>query len=162
MVCCICGCLSSEFRPYSSNILQHLQEQLSSNRLLPHIPSDQFFYSDSGNLNGLVLAHQGVLKITDTSSEYIGYIADVVLCTSCHALTTENKLPLCALVASNWTAGIRPATLDGLTWAEELIIARIHVSVYVQKCRVKDSSWLRNMKLVRAVILLGILTQRYH
>src|SRR5438046_2837488 len=57
------------------------------------------------------------------------------MCKACHDVLHKDKLLAEALANCLWTGARQVDALLGLTWVEEKLINRVHVSVQVQKCR---------------------------
>jgi hypothetical protein len=56
-------------------------------------------------------------------------------CKECYTAIKKSTIPDYALGDGLWTGIDMPTPLADLTWIEEKLIARVHVSVQIQKCR---------------------------
>jgi hypothetical protein len=83
-------------------------------------------------LNGLVLDKLGFL-----SDEEVAEGAPLMLrvCLVCDRSLAKNRVPDLALVNGFRTGVGDVLDLSGLSWIEEKLIARCHVSIQIQKCR---------------------------
>src|SRR5947207_664147 len=83
-------------------------------------------------LDSLILNQEGFLKENETA---YGTPIMAWICKGCDNVLHKDKLPVEALANSLWTGAGQVDALSGLTWVEEKLISRVHVSVQVQKCR---------------------------
>ena len=99
-----------------------------------HVPDSEFMYGVGySRVEGLVLNQEGFLK-----EDEIAYGTPIMarMCKACHDVLHKDKLPVEALANCLWMGAGQVDALSGLTWVEEKLISRVHVSVQVQKCRI--------------------------
>ena len=141
-VCMICG----QFKERSKLVAIAERELIKARDLLSMPPSyegvpEEIFQYGPGyhRLSGLVLDPQGFFKAEELAmgSDFLG-----TGCVECWQDISRNVLPIGALANGLWTGVGRVKELADLTWIEEKLIARTHVSIQLQKCRVRRNlSW---------------------
>ena len=135
--CVVCGRATKEgdMLPITVSDLIQLKELL--NDVLPtflcHVDPTIFHYRGFLRpIDGLPMDKNGLL----TADEMI--IGSPVIasgCRECYMAISCHKVPTFALGNRLWT-GIEVETpLDDLTWIEEKLVARVHMSIQIQKCR---------------------------
>jgi len=143
--CCVmCGRLTE----MESLLLVSEYELLQSRHLLchgecyKHVQDSHFQYRvRHSRLDELVLDQEGFVKGNENEG-MDGAAAMAWMCTGCESHLSKNKLPPEALANSLWTGAGMVKELLGLTWVEEKLVSRVHVSVQVQKCRaVRNWKW---------------------
>ena len=140
--CIICGraTMDVEMVPITVSDLVILKKLLKDTltTFLQHVDPAIFRYMGSlAAIDGLPIDKNGIL----TADELI--IGSPVIargCQICYTAIRKHKIPQFALGNRLWT-GIEVETpLTDLSWIEEKLIARVHVSVQIQKCRM-FSAW---------------------
>ena len=135
--CVICGrnTVDGDMVGITVGDLIKLKELLKD--LLPgleqSVPAGVFEYKGVlSAINGLPFDQNGLL----TSEELI-HGAPVVAkgCMACYKAIQNGTIPDHALGNGLWTGIDAGTPLSDLTWIEEKLIARVHVSVQIQKCR---------------------------
>lgn len=133
--CITCGGLSTglDLVYRSEKELMESRHLLQNSKYYPSVTHPHFLYNGAhSGLNGMVLDRRGFLN----SDEVVeGAPLMVRLCKSCDKSLTAGRLPDLALANGLWSGvGLVPE-LSGLSWIEEKMIARCHISVQIQKCR---------------------------
>ena len=98
-----------------------------------HVPSHHFTYGCGIRvLDGLPLCQSALLEGDDIIpySDAIGWS-----CEKCLGTIRKDRLPPCALANGIWTGIGQVPELSGLTWIEEKLVARVHISIELFKCR---------------------------
>ena len=134
--CTICGRLTiGENLIYcSEKELLRSKELLRVNDYYKNVPFRHFKYGGAHyRLDGMILDRRGFI---DDISEVVE-AAPLMLrvCKRCHSSLLAGKLPDLALVNGLWSGVGQVPEVCGLSWIEEKLIARCHVSVQIQKCR---------------------------
>lgn len=116
------------------------QEILSAKSVYESIPEEYFQYGPGYHrLSGLVLNPQGFFKAEElaTGSDFLGSG-----CVDCWQAISKKVMPAEALANGLWTGVGKVKELSDLTWIEEKPITRTHVSIQLQKCRLRRNlSW---------------------
>lgn len=135
--CIVCGRSSADSEMTSITIgdLIMLRESAKDEvQSLTHtVDTTLFKYKGAlSAIDGIPIDCNGLL----TSDELI-YGAPVVGrgCKACYTAIKTGSVLDYALVNGLWTGIDAPTPLSDLTWIEEKLIARVHVSVQIQKCR---------------------------
>ena len=135
--CIICGraTVDAEMAAITISDLVALKELLTETLkgFLQHVDPAIFQYTGClAAASGLPIDKSGILTVDETviGSPVIGNG-----CWACYKAISHQQIPEFALGNRLWT-GIEVETpLTDLTWIEEKLIARVHVSVQIQKCR---------------------------
>lgn len=141
-VCMICGQLweQAQLIAIAERDLLKAKEILSADPLLETIPRQYFDYRQGyQRLSGLILDRRGFFRAEEltTGSDFLGRS-----CLGCWKWICQAKMPPFALANHLWTGVGEVEELRGLTWVEEKLIARTHVSIQLQKCRLRRNySW---------------------
>jgi hypothetical protein len=141
-VCLICG----QFKERSKLVAIAERELIRAQALLSRLPlyvdvPEEFFQYGPGyhRLSGLVLDPRGFFKAEElaTGSDFLGSG-----CVECWQEISKGVMPIGALANGLWTGTGQIRELADLTWIEEKLIARTHVSIQLQKCRLRRNlSW---------------------
>ena len=133
----VCGrtTVQSEMTAVTGEELKQLSDRLrrTVEKCYGHIDPSVFEYS--GGLyeaSGLPIDVNGLL----TSEELVHgspFIARA--CKSCYDTMCKGKVPRFCLGNALWTGIEMETLLKDLTWIEEKLIARVHVSIQIQKCK---------------------------
>jgi hypothetical protein len=137
--CVICGQRTdrTELKIVSEDELMKARGLLSPSECYEQIPKEEFMYRGYYNrFNGMILDPAGFLN-EDEIMEGSPFIAR--MCTTCHSSLHKRSLPSLALANNLWTGVGCIAALEGLNWIEEKLLSRVHVSVQVQKCRMRGN-----------------------
>jgi len=113
--------------------LLRFKELLCGSNYYEAIPTGHFIYKGAHHeLNGLILDEAGFLSEEEVSE---GTPLMVRICKTCHNTLAKYKVPDLALANGLWTGVGDVPELQDLSWIEEKLIARCHVSIQIQKCR---------------------------
>lgn len=135
--CIICGraTIDSEMMPITDSDLKQLKTRINQTleKCYDHI--DPSIFQHGGGLyeaNGLPIDINGLLTSDEMvlGSPFIGRA-----CKSCYDAMIKGKVPRFCLGNGLWTGIEMDTPLKDLTWIEEKLIARVHVSIQIQKCR---------------------------
>lgn len=98
------------------------------------IPASLFTYDEPHSaLNGTPLEPEAFLSANELATGATSFSARS--CRDCFHSIQKHEVPRFALCSGLWTGvGLIPSLSD-LTWIEEKLIAKVHVSIQVQKCR---------------------------
>ena len=142
--CVVCGRLKelNDLSIVTEHELLRARHLLWRRSCYKHVPDFYFEYKvGHSRLDGLVLDAEGLVEV-DENEGFDGAPLMAWMCTECRERLRKNKLPGHALANSLWTGAGLVKELSDLTWAEEKLVCRIHVSVQVQKCRsVRNWRW---------------------
>jgi Domain of unknown function (DUF6570) len=136
--CIVCGRLfrDNAMMAVTCSELKKLKELSQSfvSTYYSNVDASHFRYSVAlPELDGLPLDRSGFLNAEELTagSPFIGKACD-----SCRQAVKAGKVPNMALANGLWSGAGRVPELADLTWIEEKLIARVHVSIQLQKCRV--------------------------
>src|SRR5271170_3442528 len=142
--CVICGraSVSKDMVPITVSDLIGLRERMSD-ILMHHFGRlDPSLFQYRGHLalaSGLPIDKNGLLSAQEL---VIGSPVIAQSCRECYTAIHKGRVPYFGLCNGLWT-GIDVVTpLSDLTWIEEKLIARVHMSVQIQKCRM-FKVWVR-------------------
>jgi hypothetical protein len=134
--CVICGQLreKKDLRKVTKMDLCNMRPMLKSDPLYSKVPASYFQYGTGlEELAGLVLDKNGLFRTGERVRDH-----DVVgtNCIQCWQTISKERIPKQALANGHWTGVGQVKELRDLTWIEEKLIARTHVSIQLQKCRI--------------------------
>ena len=138
----ICGQFRERFKlvAIAECELIRARDLLSTQPLYANVPEEFFQYGPGYHrLSGLVLDPRGFFKAEElaTGSDFLGSG-----CVECWQEISKGVMPIGALANGLWTGAGQIKELADLTWIEEKLIARTHVSIQLQKCRLRRNlSW---------------------
>jgi hypothetical protein len=97
------------------------------------VPVGQFMYGGPHTgLDCMVLDRLGFMNANEVVD---GSPLMLRVCRTCNSSLAGGRLPDLALANGLWTGAGSVPELDGLSWIEEKLIARCHLSIQIQKCR---------------------------
>src|SRR6202022_3652721 len=98
------------------------------------IDNSEFEYEGRfSQFNGVVLDKNGFVYEDENRTQNGKVVAKMGK--SCFESVERKKMPKLALANGLWTGACTVPELSGLTWLEEKLIARSHISIQIQKCR---------------------------
>lgn len=134
-VCAICGRVQmmKDLIYWTVREVLEVKDMLQSSNNYSRVPSQHFTYDGvHQELDGLVIDRRGFLDVDEVME---GAPLMVRLCKPCDSSLAKHKVPDLALANVLWTGVGDVPELSGLSWIEEKLIARCHVSIQMQKCR---------------------------
>lgn len=125
----MCGRLQDKslIKGISVDDLLKYEEILRCGLCYETVPRVNFSYEGCPRLDGLVLDRAGLVRG--------GRGWDGFICLECEESLRSGRTPQYALANGLWTGTGMVPELSGLTWLEQKVIARVHVSVQLMKCR---------------------------
>ena len=133
--CVVCGRLmiKADLVYQSEKELMKSKHLLGASAYYEAVPLRHFLYGGAhSGLDGMVLDRMGFLHAGEV---VVASPLMVRLCKTCDANLMAGRLPDLALANGLWSGIGAVPELCGLSWIEEKLIARCHVSVQIQKCR---------------------------
>jgi len=135
--CIVCGrsTMDSDMTSVTGRELKELKERLEPTLARCYGYIDASVLEHGGALyeaDGLPIDRNGQLSAEESvlGSPFVGRA-----CKSCYEAMAKGKVPHFCLGNGLWSGVELDTPLKDLTWIEEKLVARVHVSVQIQKCR---------------------------
>jgi hypothetical protein len=115
---------------------RHLVENSSSPAYYSHVPRHHFSYTSthSAAIEGLLLCRNALLP--EGSSAACSADSIAYGCHDCLGSISSGMFPRHSLANSLWTGASEVPELTGLTFIEEKVVALVHISISLFKCRI--------------------------